>query len=141
PPTLHVLFPSLGDRSGSAANSRDLLQDPHSALPQPGPHLWQVVKAVAGFSVVYRRSGVLRRPSIEIMMRESLFLCHRLPYPPNKGDKIRSHALLCHLARRGPVHLACFVDEETDFRYLDDVRRLAGGSCHFEPLGKGAKAW
>jgi len=75
------------------------------------------------------------------MMRESLFLCHRLPYPPNKGDKIRSHALLCHLAKRGPVHLACFVDEETDFRYLDDVRRLAGGSCHFEPLGKGAKAW
>ena len=60
------------------------------------------------------------------MMRESLFLCHRLPYPPNKGDKIRSYALLCHLAKRGPVHLACFVDEEFDLRYLDDVRRLAG---------------
>lgn len=74
-------------------------------------------------------------------MRESLFLCHRLPYPPNKGDKIRSHALLCHLARRGPVHLACFIDEDADFRYLDEVRRLAGGDCYFEPLGKGAKAW
>jgi sugar transferase (PEP-CTERM/EpsH1 system associated) len=75
------------------------------------------------------------------MMRESLFLCHRLPYPPNKGDKIRSHALLGHLAQRGPVHLACFVDEQADFGYLDDVRRLAGGDCHFEPLGKSAKAW
>ena len=74
-------------------------------------------------------------------MRDSLLLCHRLPFPPNKGDKIRSHALLCHLARRGPVHLACFVDEEADFRHLDEVRRLAGGDCHFEALGKGAKAW
>jgi len=74
------------------------------------------------------------------MMRESLLLCHRLPYPPNKGDKIRSHALLCHLATRGPVHLACFVDEECDFQYLEDVRKLAGGECYFEPLGKGAKA-
>ena len=75
------------------------------------------------------------------MMRETLFLCHRLPYPPNKGDKIRSHALLCHLAKRGPVHLACFVDEEADLQYLDEVRRLAGGECHFERLGKAAKAW
>jgi sugar transferase (PEP-CTERM/EpsH1 system associated) len=75
------------------------------------------------------------------MMPESLFLCHRLPYPPNKGDKIRSHALLCHLAKRGPVHLACFVDEEADLQYLDEVRRLAGGECHFERLGKMTKAW
>jgi sugar transferase (PEP-CTERM/EpsH1 system associated) len=75
------------------------------------------------------------------MMRESLFLCHRLPYPPNKGDKIRSHALFCHLAKRGPVHLACFVDEKADFQYLDEVRKLAGGECYFEPLGKSAKSW
>ena len=74
-------------------------------------------------------------------MRDSLFLCHRLPYPPNKGDKIRSHALLRHLAERGPVHLACFVDEAADFAYLDEVRKLAGGGCYFEPLGKGAKNW
>src|SRR3954465_4977250 len=75
------------------------------------------------------------------MMRDSLFLCHRLPYPPNKGDKIRSHALLCHLAKRGPVHLACFVDEAADLAYLDEVRKLAGGECYFAPVGKGAKAW
>jgi len=74
-------------------------------------------------------------------MRDSLFLCHRLPYPPNKGDKIRSHALLCHLAKRGPVHLACFVDDAADLEYLDAVRKLAGGECYFEPLGKGAKSW
>ena len=75
------------------------------------------------------------------MTRSSLFLCHRLPYPPNKGDKIRSYALLRHLAQRGPVHLACFVDEAEDLQYLDKVRALAGGRCYFERLGAGAKAW
>ncbi len=75
------------------------------------------------------------------MTRRSLFLCHRLPYPPNKGDKIRSYALLCRLARRGPVHLACFVDDADDLQYLDKVRALAGGDCYFEPLGPVTKAW
>jgi sugar transferase (PEP-CTERM/EpsH1 system associated) len=75
------------------------------------------------------------------MTQSSLFLCHRLPYPPNKGDKIRSYALLRHLARRGPVHLACFVYEPEDLQYLDKVRELAGGRCYFERLGAGAKAW
>ena len=28
-----------------------------------------------------------------------LFLCHRIPYPPDKGDKIRAWPLLRHLAR------------------------------------------
>ena len=75
------------------------------------------------------------------MTRDSLFLCHRLPYPPNKGDKIRSYALLRHLAKRGPVHLACFVDDADDLQYLDKVRELAGGDCYFEPLGKVTKTW
>ncbi|MEO8300265.1 MAG: TIGR03087 family PEP-CTERM/XrtA system glycosyltransferase [Rhizomicrobium sp.] len=75
------------------------------------------------------------------MTRSSLFLCHRLPFPPNKGDKIRSYALLRHLAQRGPVHLACFVDEAEDLQYLDKVREMAGGNCYFERLGAGAKAW
>ena len=75
------------------------------------------------------------------MTQGSLFLCHRLPYPPNKGDKIRSYALLRHLAKRGPVHLACFVDEADDMKHLGTVRALAGGDCYFEPMGKAAKMW
>jgi polysaccharide biosynthesis protein PslH len=75
------------------------------------------------------------------MTRDSLFLCHRLPYPPNKGDKIRSYALLRHLAKRGPVHLACFVDDPDDLQHLDKVRELAGGNCYFETLGPAKKAW
>ena len=74
------------------------------------------------------------------MPRNILFLSHRLPYPPNKGDKIRSYALLKHLASKGTVHLGCFVDDPSDLAHLDAVRELAGGDCHFELIGPAAKA-
>ena len=34
------------------------------------------------------------------MSGEILFLSHRIPFPPNRGDKIRSHHVLRHLASR-----------------------------------------
>jgi sugar transferase (PEP-CTERM/EpsH1 system associated) len=46
-----------------------------------------------------------------------LFLAHRIPYPPNKGDKIRSFHLLRHLATRYRVHLGAFVDDPDDWRH------------------------
>lgn len=73
------------------------------------------------------------------MSDETLFLCHRLPFPPNKGDKIRSHAMLTHLSSLGPVHVGCFVDDWDDLQYQADVRGMAGGECHFVPLGAPAK--
>src|SRR5215475_5812099 len=73
------------------------------------------------------------------MLLDILFLCHRIPYPPNKGDKIRSHGLLSHLAKTNRVHVACFVDDPADMAYTDDVRRLAGGECIFIPLSRAAK--
>ena len=53
---------------------------------------------------------------------EVLFLAHRIPYPPDKGDKIRSWRLLEHLSRRFRVHLACFVDDDRDFAHTDFLR-------------------
>ena len=70
---------------------------------------------------------------------EILFLCHRIPYPPDKGDKIRSHAILTYLAKRHKVHLACFVDDPADFAHTETVRRIAGGECLFVPLKPAAK--
>ncbi len=40
-----------------------------------------------------------------------LYLVHRVPYPPDKGDRIRSYHLLRYLSRRASVHLACLADE------------------------------
>ena len=53
-------------------------------------------------------------------MKEGLlFLAHRIPFPPNKGDKIRSFHLLRHLSMRYAIHLGAFVDDPGDWQYRD----------------------
>jgi len=64
---------------------------------------------------------------------ELLFLAHRIPYPPNKGDKIRSWHLFEHLARRHVVHLGCFIDDPADREHEAAVRALCG-ECLCETL-------
>ena len=59
-------------------------------------------------------------------MEHLLFLVHRIPFPPDKGDKIRSWHLLKHLSQRYHVHLATFVDAEEDWRYVDTVKGHCG---------------
>ena len=51
-----------------------------------------------------------------------LFLVHRIPFPPNKGDKIRSFHLLRHLSERYAIHLGAFVDDPADWQYQDALR-------------------
>jgi len=53
------------------------------------------------------------------MKRDLLFLAHRIPYPPDKGDKIRSWHLLNHLCKFWSVHLGCFVDDPDDFQHKE----------------------
>ncbi len=63
-----------------------------------------------------------------------IMLAHRIPYPPNKGDKIRSYHLLRHLAARYEVHLGAFVDEPADLVHADTLRRWCG-EVRLERLG------
>ena len=60
-------------------------------------------------------------------MEELLYLVHRIPYPPNKGDKIRSYHLLQHLARRYTVHVGAFIDDANDWQYAEALGQMAGG--------------
>jgi sugar transferase (PEP-CTERM/EpsH1 system associated) len=53
-----------------------------------------------------------------------LYLVHRLPYPPNKGDKIRSFHLLEHLASRHRIFLGTFIDDPEDAVHLGAVRAM-----------------
>jgi len=57
-------------------------------------------------------------------MANILYLVHRLPYPPNKGDKVRSYHLLKHLARQHQVFLGTFIDDPEDEAHVDTVRSL-----------------
>jgi len=54
-------------------------------------------------------------------MSNLLYLVHRLPYPPNKGDKVRSYHLLKHLAARHRVFLGTFIDDPQDEAYVEAV--------------------
>ncbi|MHB1213730.1 MAG: TIGR03087 family PEP-CTERM/XrtA system glycosyltransferase [Thiobacillus sp.] len=55
-------------------------------------------------------------------MEGLLFLAHRIPFPPNKGDKIRSFHLLRHLSMRYAIHLGAFVDDPDDWQYQDALK-------------------
>ena len=70
-------------------------------------------------------------------MEDLLYLCHRIPYPPNKGDKIRSFNIIKYISRFYRVHLAAFIDDRNDWR---EVERL-GPYCEsmfFADLKPGA---
>ena len=59
-------------------------------------------------------------------MQPLLYLVHRIPYPPDKGDKIRSYHLLVHLLKKYQVYLGAFVDDEIDWQYQKKLEQLCG---------------
>ncbi len=67
------------------------------------------------------------------MPAKLLMLVHRIPYPPNKGDKIRSYHLLRHLADTHAVHLGAFVDDPHDWQYRGALEALCA-SVKLVPL-------
>jgi len=62
-------------------------------------------------------------------MQNLLYLVHRIPYPPNKGDKIRSYHLLKYLSEKYHVHVGAFVDDPDDFQYKDKLNAVCASSC------------
>jgi sugar transferase (PEP-CTERM/EpsH1 system associated) len=76
-------------------------------------------------------------------MSSILFLAHRIPFPPDRGDKIRSWHLLKQLASLGRVELACFADDEADAAHLPALREALGGrlgEAHVEVRTRGKAA-
>ncbi len=53
-----------------------------------------------------------------------LFIAHRIPYPPNKGDKIRSFHMLRHLTENHRVAVACMIDDSRDIEYIDALNEM-----------------
>jgi len=63
-------------------------------------------------------------PSASGARAEILYLAHRVPYPPDKGDRIRTYHLLRSLSGVADVHLACFADEPPGRPDLEELGRL-----------------
>jgi len=51
-----------------------------------------------------------------------LFLTHRLPYAPNRGDRLRAYHILQWLRDRAEVELVSLVHDDEEATHVDDVR-------------------
>lgn len=68
-------------------------------------------------------------------MREILFLAHRIPWPADRGDKIRSHHILKRLCEMAPVHVGAFADDERDRGFVGEMDGILASS-HVELRSK-----
>jgi len=53
-----------------------------------------------------------------------LYVTHRVPYPPDKGDRIRNYHVLTWLARHASVDLACLADEDVSQADVGALKEL-----------------
>ena len=59
-------------------------------------------------------------------MGDILFLGHRVPYPPDRGDKIRGFHILKYLSARKRVHLIAFADDTRDLAGKTGLAKMTG---------------
>ncbi|CAN5299386.1 TIGR03087 family PEP-CTERM/XrtA system glycosyltransferase [soil metagenome] len=59
-------------------------------------------------------------------MGDILFLAHRVPFPPDRGDKIRGFNILKYLSARRRVHLIAFADDSRDMKQKSGLARFTG---------------
>jgi sugar transferase (PEP-CTERM/EpsH1 system associated) len=57
-------------------------------------------------------------------VRNLIFISHRIPYPPDRGEKIRGYNLINHLARRYRVYLGCLIDDPADAKHVAYLRTI-----------------
>src|ERR1051325_12239 len=68
-------------------------------------------------------------------MANILFLTHPLPYPPDRGEKIRAWNLIRHLAKSHRIFLGSLVDSPSDWQYRSMLGELCAGLGVF-PISK-----
>jgi polysaccharide biosynthesis protein PslH len=65
-------------------------------------------------------------------MPEILFLAHRAPWPPDRGDRIRSWHVFEALTRLAPVHVAALCDSKADAETARARLSPLAASLHLE---------
>jgi sugar transferase (PEP-CTERM/EpsH1 system associated) len=69
------------------------------------------------------------------MIRNLLFISHRMPWPLNKGEKIRAWNVIQHLAPNYRVHLGCVVDDPADMEHVARLETVCASVGAF-PIDK-----
>ena len=57
------------------------------------------------------------RPSV-------LYITHRVPWPPDRGDRIRTWNVLRYLSTRANVDLACLADDPVSVETMKELQRV-----------------
>ena len=65
-------------------------------------------------------------------MQDLIFIAHRIPYPPDKGEKIRGLNLLKHLSKSYRIHLGCLMDSPDDAAHLDTLKTWCADVAGFQ---------
>ncbi len=68
-------------------------------------------------------------------MRDLIFISHRIPWPLNKGEKIRGWNVIQHLAPDYRIHLGCVVDDPADMAHVAKMRTICASVGAF-PIDK-----
>lgn len=50
-----------------------------------------------------------------------IFLSHKMPYPPNKGEKIRAFNIIKHLSKYHEIYLVSLYDDKKDSEYIYEL--------------------
>ena len=74
-------------------------------------------------------------------MQPLLYLTHRIPFPPDKGDKVRSFHLLQQLASSFEVHLGTFIDDPADIVHLDKLNTFCASVKAVTTLSTSQPTW
>src|SRR6185503_6358572 len=68
-----------------------------------------------------RRSAGGRHPRAFVRI---LFLTHRLPYAPNRGDRVRAYHLLHEMSQWAEVDLVSLVHDPDEASHIRDLRNV-----------------
>jgi polysaccharide biosynthesis protein PslH len=60
-----------------------------------------------------------------------LFLAHRIPYPPDKGDKTRAFHIIKRLSEKHAIYLVSLYDDKNDSRYIPGIGKYCEESHIF----------
>jgi len=57
-------------------------------------------------------------------MRDLIFISHRIPWPLNKGEKIRAWNIIQYLRPKFRIHLGCVVDDPADMAHVPHLQTV-----------------
>jgi sugar transferase (PEP-CTERM/EpsH1 system associated) len=60
-----------------------------------------------------------------------LFISHRIPYPPDRGEKIRGWNLIRHLGKKYRLHYGCLIDDPADWQHVPRLQPLCADFAAF----------